>query len=305
MKFSLQLPSGVIEPAGEFQTGAAIMEMASAIEAAGAQACWVTDHPAPDAAWVRDPSGHDAADPFVVLTFAAAATTRLRLHTSVLILPYRNPFLTAKAVATLEVMSGGRMILGVGGGYLEGEFSALGVDFRRRGALLDEALETMMAAWSGESVVKKGQDFDARGVLPRPHLPRPPAVWIGGSVDKTLDRVAKWGTGWNPVLGRGGGAFHQAQRPLESIADLKAMMVKLRGKLEAAGRTDTVDVCVNFAPASGSSSSERTQHTLDRLGELATAGVNWVAVSLPHPSRAGFLDEVRWFGAEVIARADF
>jgi probable F420-dependent oxidoreductase len=303
MKFTLQLPAMAIEPSGEFQTAAAVQEMARAIEACGADACWVTDHPAPDAAWLRHPRGHDAVDPFIALSFAAAATTRLRLHTNVLILPYRNPFLTAKAVATLEVMSGGRMILGVGSGYLEGEFSALGVDFKKRGALMDEALETMMLAWSGDDVVKEGLNFDARGNLPRPAPPHTPTIWIGGAVDKTLERVVKWGSGWCPFFGPQGGEFREAQRALSSIADLKAKLVQLREMLEAAGRTDPVDVCVNLMRSPARRVRSEADRCLEGVEELAEAGVTWVFAGQEHPSRAGFIENVQWFGEEVIARA--
>lgn len=303
MKFTVNLPAAVIEPAGEFQTAAAIRDMAMAIEASGADACWVTDHPAPDAAWLRDPRGHDAVDPFIALSFAAAATTRLRLHTNVLVLPYRNPFLTAKAVATLEVMSGGRLILGVGGGYQEGEFSALGVDFRKRGALMDEALETMAAAWSGEDVVKKGLTFDAKGNLPRPTPARPPTIWIGGAADKALERVVKWGAGWSPYFGPPGGEFREAQRALASPADLQARVRQLREMLEAAGRTDPVDVCVNLPDPPKRMDRAEADRCLQTVGMLAEAGATWLFTGAEHASRAGFIENVRWFGEAVITRA--
>lgn len=303
MKFTINLPASEINPPGEFQTIEAVTQMAAAIEAAGGDACWVTDHPAPDAAWLRDPRGHDAVDPFVTLSIAAAATKTLKLHTNVLILPYRNPFLTAKAVATLEVMSGGRMILGVGGGYQEGEFSALGVDFRKRGALLDEALETVRLAWSGEDVVKKGMFFDAKGNLPRPAPEKTPTIWIGGAVDKTLERVVKWGNGWCPYFGPVGGAFRAATSALSSVDDFRSKRAQLGEMLEAAGRTDPVDVCVNLpAPPSAMTRSE-ADRCLQSLGEIGEAGATWVFCGGPHASRAQYIDFIAWFGAEVIARA--
>jgi probable F420-dependent oxidoreductase len=303
VKYTIHLPATEVEPVGEFQTAAAVMQMAAAIEAAGADACWVTDHPAPDAAWRRAPRGHDAVDPFVALSFAAAATTNLKLHTNVLILPYRNPLLTAKAVATLEVLAGSRMILGVGSGYQEGEFSALGVDFRQRGALMDEALETMALAWSGEDVVKKGRNFDAKGNLPRPLPPRPPTIWIGGAADKALERVVKWGSGWSPYFGPSGGEFRQAQKSLSSVDDLRARVAQLREMLEAAGRTDLVDVCVNLPEPQTRMDRSEAERCRETVAALAEAGATWVFAGLPHPSRAGYLDHLAWFGAEVIAKS--
>ncbi len=128
MKISLGLPTQRVDRPEEFGTGSAVAEMARAAETAGFDAVYVTEHPVPGTAWMRT-GGHHAFDPFVALAFAAAATERLRVQTHLCVLPYRNPFLTAKAAASLDALSGGRLILGVGTGYLEVEFEALGVDF--------------------------------------------------------------------------------------------------------------------------------------------------------------------------------
>ena len=145
----------------------------------------MTDHPAPSSKWLHA-SGHDALDPFTAFAFVAAASTKLQLQTNILVLPYRNPFITAKAATTLQVLSEGRFILGVGSGYQEAEFEALGVDFHQRGKLTDEALETIREIWRGGSIVKKGMGFEAKGNEPRPAPNPPPKIWIGGSSDKAL-----------------------------------------------------------------------------------------------------------------------
>jgi alkanesulfonate monooxygenase SsuD/methylene tetrahydromethanopterin reductase-like flavin-dependent oxidoreductase (luciferase family) len=124
MKFAMAIPIGDITP-GEFQTSEAIAEMTQALEAARVDACHLTDHPAPSSAWLLA-HGHDALDPFTALAFAAAHTSRLKFFTNVLVLPYRNAFITAKAAATLQVLSGGRFILGAGGGYQQVEFESAG-----------------------------------------------------------------------------------------------------------------------------------------------------------------------------------
>src|SRR5688572_27524502 len=142
MKFSLALPVDAPPHGGEFHTHA-ITEVAAAIEVAGFDACFVTDHPFPPDAWVRDQGGHHAPEPLVTLAFAGAATTRLQLHTNVFLPQYRNPFVAAKGVATLDALSNGRVILGVAAGYLEPEFDAVGADFKRRGRALDESLDLM------------------------------------------------------------------------------------------------------------------------------------------------------------------
>lgn len=128
MKFSMAIPIGDITP-GEFQTMDAVREMAGALERSGIDGCYVTDHPAPSAAWLHSAGGmgHDALDPFAALSFIAAASKRLMLQTNIVVLPYRNPFITAKAAATVQVLSGGRLILGTAPGYQKAEFEALGV----------------------------------------------------------------------------------------------------------------------------------------------------------------------------------
>jgi probable F420-dependent oxidoreductase len=303
VKFSMQLPAMVVEPAGEFQSGAAVREIACALEALGYDACWVTDHPAPAADWLRDARGHDAIDPFVALAMAAAHTERLLLHVNLLVLPYRNPFLTAKSVASLEVLSGSRTILGVGSGYLEGEFSALGVDFAKRGALTDEALETMMLAWSGQDVVRKGMDFDAKGILARPFPPRTPKIWIGGAADKALERVVKWGNGWVPFFGPSdAGKFRKAQKALSGYEDLRARTLQLGEMLERAGRTDPVDICVNLPMAFKDLDAAEAERAAEALQAVRQAGASWVFAGLPHPSRAAYVENLQWFAETVMAK---
>lgn len=111
ISFSLELPTQRVDRTDEFITASAIADIARLAEAAGYAAVHVTDHPAPDAKWL-DHGGHHALDPFVALSFAAAATTSLRLLTNVYIAGYRNPFLGAKSIHSLQVLSGGRLILG-------------------------------------------------------------------------------------------------------------------------------------------------------------------------------------------------
>ncbi len=134
MKVSLGLPTHRVDLGGELVGGAAVTEVARAAEASGFDAVFVTDHPFPGDSWLSH-GGHHTLDPLITLAVVAANTTRLRLHTNLMILAYRNPFISAKAVATLDVLSGGRVVLGVGAGYLEPEFAALGVDFSERNAL--------------------------------------------------------------------------------------------------------------------------------------------------------------------------
>ncbi len=139
-------------------------------------------------------------DAVATLGFLAAVTTRIRLLSYVWVAPYRHPLVTAKAFATLDALSQGRVILGVGAGHLEAEFAALGVDFRRRGRLLDEAIDCIAAAWRDEYPEHAGATWTVRdlGQRPRPvQQPRPP-IWVGGSTRPALRRAAERGDGWLP-----------------------------------------------------------------------------------------------------------
>lgn len=130
-------------------------------------------------------------EPVATLGFLAAHTTRTRLLTNVLVGPLRHPLQIAKAFATLDTVSSGRVLLGMGTGHVESEFEALGVPFRERGARLDRAIDGVKAAWHDEFV-------DDLGLSPRPlQRPRPP-IWIGGSSKPALRRVAERGDGWIP-----------------------------------------------------------------------------------------------------------
>ena len=139
-------------------------------------------------------------DTIATLGFLAAATTKVRLMSYVYIAPYRHPLATAKAFATLDALSGGRVILGVGAGHLPGEFETLGVDFTKRGRLLDEAIDLIKAAFTAEYPSHDGETWSVheRGIRPRPvQQPRPP-IWVGGSTKPALRRAAERGDGWLP-----------------------------------------------------------------------------------------------------------
>ena len=134
----------------------------------------------------------------VMLSFIAAATNRIGLGTEVLVLPQRNPTLTAKQVSTLDTLSGGRVRLGVGVGWQESEYEALGEDFGNRGRRMDEAINLLRRYWSEKSVSANSQfyQFDAIAMEPKPPQGRKLPIWIGGSADATMKRVGELGDGW-------------------------------------------------------------------------------------------------------------
>ena len=303
MRFSIQLPTDRIDVPDEFLHADAIAPMARCIEAAGFDACFVTDHPAPPRRWI-DTGGHHTLDPFVALSFAAAATRRLRLQTHVLIAAYRNPFLTAKAVASLDRLSGGRAILGIAAGYLKGEFAALGVDFDTRNERSDEAIRTIRRIWSEDVVTIAGSDFDARDIstLPRPvQAPHPP-IWIGGNSKRAIRRAVELGDAWLPFP-NAGFARHVATARIASLDDLRERVAYLREHEAEVGRSTPLEI--GFVPFGFRMFDEGRldgEACRTRFRELEELGVGWVTVSAPVDTRAAYEDWVARFGDEVIAK---
>ncbi len=298
LKFSIQLPTDRVDALDQFGTADAIAEIAKAIETAGFDACFVTEHPFPSDEWLGS-GGHHALDPFVSLAIAAGATSTLRLHTNLLVLSYRNPFLTAKAIASLDAASGGRVIMGVGAGYLEGEFAALGADFANRNDVTDDAIVAMKAAWSGESVAMKGEGYEAAGntMLPPPvQRPHPP-IWIGGNSPRARRRSVDFAQGWSPMPLPAAGTKRTRTSAIENVDDLADAIAKMNEYAEQQGRTEPLDV--NFVPF-GLHMNTRKLPSDDAIREqfaaLESAGVTWVTLGFPPSDRAAYLDHVARFG---------
>jgi len=286
VKLSVQLPTDRVL-GGELTSADVVSGLAAAIEAAGFDACWVTEHPFPSDAWLAS-GGHHSLDPFVVLSAAAVATRRLRLHTNVLVLPYRNPFLAAKAVASLDVLSGGRVILGVAPGYLQAEHEALGADFAARGELTDEALVAMKRAWTGRSVVAEGRTFSATGntMLPVPAQQPHPPIWIGGNTKAAIRRAVHHAQGWSPFPQAAKHASVTRTAAIESVSDLAARIGYLREYAASVGRREPLDV--NFVPFGYAMGSRRALDPVAlraQVAELEAIGVTWLTLALPGSSR--------------------
>jgi probable F420-dependent oxidoreductase len=305
MKFNIDLPLGAINPPGEFQSTAAVRELAQAIQNTRASACGVTEHPAPDADWLHnDVAGHDAVDPYAALAFVAAMTTRLKVVSHLAVLPFRNPFISAKAAATLQVLSDGRFIFGVGMGYLKGEIEALGVPKGKRGAMMDEAIDTIQQIWRGGSVVKRGLTFNAIGNEPRP-VPNPaPPIWVGGGSLKAAERSARC-DGWYPFFTPTGADNPNLKSDaVTSAADLKQKIAHVKEMREKLGKTTQFDVCLYIPVDLIELTPARARQYLEVAEELGEAGVTWATAILPHPSRSAFLENLRWFDAEIMSHFD-
>jgi len=302
VRFSVQLPTEQVERGDELLSGEAVAELSRAAEACGFDACFVTEHPFPPDRWMQA-GGHHALDPFVALSFAAAATRRILLQTHVLVLPYRNPFLTAKAAASLDVLSGGRLILGVAAGYLKGEFRALGVDPAERNELCDEALRAMKAAWTEDGVCFEGRHFGARGnsMRPRPAQRPHPPLWIGGNSRRAIRRAVEHGDGWAPFPSPAGAAGHARTAPIESAAELASRIAFARELCRAASRSRPLEICFSPPALTVFGAGRYDPPALrDEIGALAAIGVGWLCVGFPAASRAAFRAELERFAREIL-----
>jgi probable F420-dependent oxidoreductase len=176
-------------------------------------------------------SRQDYLEPLTMMAYLARATTRLRLGTSVLVMPYRHPLLVAKMLATIDVLSRGRVILGAGVGWLREEFEAVGAPaFEDRGSVTDESLRLMRAAWTTDPVVFEGRHYKVHDVhaLPKPVQRGGIPIWIGGHTDAAVRRAGRLGDGWHPI----------GQRPPAMVPpdEYAAKAERLRAAAREAGR---------------------------------------------------------------------
>ena len=284
LKYSVELPVGKPDE---------LMACAIAIESAGFDACFVTDHPYPSRQWLET-GGHLTLDPFVALSFAAAATSRLRLHTNCLVPAYRNPMLAAKSVASLDAASRGRVILGVAVGYLEAEFVGLDVPFDDRARRFDDNVAAMKRAWAGNT-----RD---NVVLPPPVQQPHPPIWVGGNSAAAMRRVISAGDGWSPFPAPPRMAAAVDTAAIADVDTLARGIARLRDWSEEAGRTQPPDVC--FTPFShpGHKNVVDPDAFVEDARALAGAGVTWLAFHLPAATVDEFSDTVTAFGRAVLGR---
>ncbi|WP_165423040.1 LLM class F420-dependent oxidoreductase [Ktedonosporobacter rubrisoli] len=186
-----------------YTTPQIIGDVARAAEEAGFESLWTGEHTVLPEHSSFQPATTPILDPLLVLTHVAAITHTLKLVTGVIILPQRQPLVLAKEIATLDHLSGGRVMAGFGVGFLEPEFEALGVPFAERGARTDEYLEAMLAIWSQDHPAYHGRfvSFANIQAYPRPLQQPAPPIIIGGTSTAALRRAAKFAQGWfAPVL---------------------------------------------------------------------------------------------------------
>jgi probable F420-dependent oxidoreductase len=299
MRFIFHYPENVGDDSDLLDAGS-FRAVAVAAERAGFDALSLSEHPVPGARWLAS-GGHQTLDPLVALACAAGATERLRLVTYLAVAPYRNPFLLAKAAATLDRLSGGRVTLGLGAGYQKSEFHALGVDFDERNALFDEALEALPRHWSGEPFSYQGRHFNARDVIARPRpVQNPIPIWIGGNSTLSRRRVAERGQGWIPMTG-GAELTTTARTPeLGTIEQVGAKIAEVRAAAQTAGRTDHIDLVYSYSGAGLENPAGDPDRHREAFAQLAKIGADWIVVSTRIGETAATLAFLEAFGATYL-----
>jgi probable F420-dependent oxidoreductase len=220
---------------GPFSNPALLAHLAVTAERCGVESMWTVEHvvipqdyksPYPYSSSGKIPGGEDVSipDPLLPLAFAAAVTKTIKLATGVLILPQRHPLYVAKEAATLDVLSGGRAILGIGSGWLEEEFSSLGLDFHTRGARTDESIKSLRALWSEDSASFHGKHFNFGPVkcFPKPIQKGGVPIHIGGHSPAAAKRAGRYGDGFFPALAE--------------IPKLKELFALMKSEADKAGR---------------------------------------------------------------------
>jgi probable F420-dependent oxidoreductase len=276
-----------------------ITERARAAEAAGYAAAFVTDHPAPDTRWLAG-GGHHALEPTVALAFAAGVTQALRLHTHIYVLAYRNPFLAARALSSLALVSGDRLIVGIAAGYLRPEFAAAGVPFDERNERLDRSLDVVRRLCAGEVVAGDGPGWTAKGVQHLPAPVTPPTVWIGGNSTAAMRRAVA-ADGWSPFPTPKGLSGPTKTAEISDLDTLAQRIDRFRQMCADADRPADLDICMAaFSTVSYLAGKTSAEHVLDEYGTLAELGVTWATVGFPG-GPAESLEGIERFAEEVVA----
>jgi probable F420-dependent oxidoreductase len=306
---------------GLFTSRAAYRSVAQAAERAGFAFLSVNDHivvpvkldsPYPYSAggqWSAAEQGH-CLEQLATLSFLAGCTERLRLLTSVMVVPHREPILAAKMLATIDVLSEGRLIVGVGAGWMAEEFRLLGAPFAERGAATTEYLEAFKALWTMDRPAYRGEHVAFGDLIfePKPIQKPHPPVWIGGESKAALRRLVRVGDAWYP-------GNNNPAAPLDTPERLTAGLSELRKLAREAGRdpasigiTLLVQGAYDWQPArtrDGSARAFFTGTSAEMAADCATLaglGIGHVGLRASGTTMPEVIERIERFGAEVIAR---
>ncbi|CAM5475283.1 TIGR03619 family F420-dependent LLM class oxidoreductase [Streptomyces aurantiogriseus] len=235
-------------------------------------------------------------DPVATLAHLAAVTERVRLLSHVAVVGLRHPLLTAKQYATLDHLSGGRLILGVGAGHVREEFEALGVDFRHRGSVLDETVDALRAALGPDEFPShhgKSYDYEDLGQRPRPAQPRVP-LWVGGSSPAAVRRAALKGDGWLPQ----GDPRDRLPAQLARLRELRER-AGVQGEFTVGAIAEPLYVGAPAWDVGRRTLSGTPEALAESLRAYRTMGVHQVQVRFRSRSRSELVDQMGEFGAAV------
>ena len=296
MQFGIWIPN-----CRHLATAEIIRRTAVRAEQLGYDSVWVSDHVVVPNANVER-FGAAIYDPLITLAVAAGATSRVQLGTTVLIVPYRNPVVTAKMVSSLDALSGGRFVLGIGAGWLEEESTMLGVPFAERGPMTDEYLAAMRELWTSPSPSFAGRytQFSGLHFEPKPVQKPHPPIWVGGHGRASLRRAVEIGAAWHPI-----------NRSAEEIRSARAELKQLcqaRGRAQSPAVTLRNDIFMLRAGQTvpppihgGSVIAGEPGAIADQLVELREAGVEHLVLEFLATDGAD-LDEQMMLFAERVRR---
>lgn len=294
MRFSIALPY----PSGEsrWEEYDELVEFAKAAERAGLDAVSATDHPFPTV--VQGRAGHHALDPFVLLSLIAGATESIRLHFSLIVAPYRNPFLLARQISSLDVLTRGRCIVALGAGYMAAEFAALGADIERRATVVEETMQAMEQAWSGDPVYATGPGWKAEGnvMRPRPYSSPRPTMWRGGNSGKAMRSAVAHFDGWSPFEVNTDGSRQTSTLPM-NLETLPKRLEQVRKLVAESGRTTPFETC--YVRTSTRWLADPAC-AADELALLAEAGLDWLEFKVYGHSHEARLENLQQF-LEIVA----
>ena len=274
---------------GTFTEGEGALALARAAEESGFESLWAVEHvvvpsgyasqyPYSPSGKMPGPESSPIPDPFIWLAYVAGASSRINLATGIAILPQRNPLITAKEVATLDRLSGGRMLLGVGVGWLKEEFDAIGVPFERRGARLDETIRAIRTLWTEEKATFHGELFDFEDCIlePKPVRGTVPIV-VGGHTARAARRAGELGDGFFPGLTK--------------LDELEGLLTAMRKAAADAGRDgDAIEITAGGA------------FDVEGAKRYADLGVSRLIIPPLSYDLEGIRTQLGRFGDEVIAK---
>ena len=287
---------GIADPNyGKFASKENITKISIEAEGHGFDSLWASDH-------LIFPKGHkgfgnEFYDPVLTLSFIASITNTIKLGTSVIVLPYRNPVVFAKEISILDVLSVGRIIMGIGVGWLEEEFQALGINIDERRGMTDEYLEIINELYVSDSPEFKGKYFNFSDIdfYPKPHQKPCPPVWVGGCSRNALRRAVKYGSGWHAA----GSTPEELKEKTEELNILLEEYNKSRNDF-------VVSVRKNLQITSRDISDERelprgpVDKVIDGIDAYKDAGVSYIVFQILSSRFEGVIETMELFKGEII-----